>query len=96
MELHANNVGDIGRYIFAHDATRTFCRACGVALTNERQLSPPGDESVLDEQTDRLHSQGRMQYSVNLRIFPRIDMGGIRRTTRKSGGSTIYPPCVNP
>lgn len=95
--LHAPGAGSIGRYSFARGIiSKTFCRACGVPLTNELRELSAADEAALPERTARFYEYAKTHHPVNLRVFPDVDMGVLREPTRNDGANKLEPAYVNP
>ncbi|UNI17665.1 hypothetical protein JDV02_003991 [Purpureocillium takamizusanense] len=95
--LHAEGAADVGRYSFAHGIiSKTFCRACGVPLTNEWRQLGPAEEAALSEQAARFYGYARTHHPVNLRVFPGIDLAAMRAPTRNDGANGLEPAYVNP
>ncbi|PWI72180.1 mitochondrial carnitine/acylcarnitine carrier protein [Purpureocillium lilacinum] len=94
--LHAPDAGSIGRYSFARGIiSKTFCRACGVPLTNELRELSAADEAALPERTARFYEYAKTHHPVNLRVFPDVDMGVLREPTRNDGANKLEPaPCL--
>ncbi|KAJ6441156.1 glutathione-dependent formaldehyde-activating enzyme [Purpureocillium lavendulum] len=88
----------IGRYSFARGIiSKTFCRTCGVPLTNERRALSPADEAALPERTARFYAYAKTHHPVNLRAFwPAVDLAALPAPTRNDGANKIEPPYVNP
>ncbi|KAL2267746.1 hypothetical protein VTJ83DRAFT_5023 [Remersonia thermophila] len=92
--------GGIGRYHFSHHVlNKTFCAACGVCLTNEwadrgeeelRALGAPVPTPAwVAELMAPLHP-------VNLRVFPGVNLAGMKPPFRIKGATEVPPAYVNP
>ncbi|KAM4066690.1 glutathione-dependent formaldehyde-activating gfa [Hirsutella rhossiliensis] len=90
----AGDEADIGRYAFARRfLTKTFCRVCGVAMTND--ANPKQDEVPADLQAG-LAEWTTKHHPVNLRVFPDVDLARLKPAERFDGATKLPPAYVNP
>jgi hypothetical protein len=91
--LAAEDEADIGRYSFNNRIlSKTFCRRCGVLMTNEyRDLS---DEAVaaLNEGTRNWYTSAKgSSHPVNLRVLNDFDLSKVRPKVKRIDGRNIVP-----
>ncbi|RFU78542.1 glutathione-dependent formaldehyde-activating enzyme [Trichoderma arundinaceum] len=86
----------IGRYVFADGLTsKTFCRTCGVNMTNIRNELPEEEVLALSEQARQIYWRGKATYPVNARVLHGVDVGKLKKVL--FDGATLMPSTyVNP
>ncbi|OAA49624.1 glutathione-dependent formaldehyde-activating enzyme [Metarhizium rileyi] len=90
--LHAEDPSKIGRYGFSqHILLKTFCRTCGVNLSNEYNADKTEEQKAgLSEDTEKWEAYARLHHPVNLRVLPEVDI--YKMTRRYNKGFTAFPP----
>lgn len=76
---------DLGKYAFgSHMMSKTFCRVCGVNVTNDR-----GPRAVEGDWSAENHP-------VNMRVLRGVDFGALPEVQRGDGWVKLPPPYENP
>ncbi|KAK9441369.1 glutathione-dependent formaldehyde-activating enzyme [Metarhizium brunneum] len=90
--LHAEEPANIGRYAFSmHMFNKTFCKICGVNLTNEYNADQNEEQKARrPEQAEKWEAWARRHHPVNLRVLPEVDISKMSR--RYGKGYTGIPP----
>ncbi|KAG8426628.1 hypothetical protein J3459_007958 [Metarhizium acridum] len=90
--LHAEEPANIGRYAFSlHILNKTFCKICGVNLTNEYNADQTEEQKArLSEGARKWEAYARRHHPVNLRVLPEVDIYNMTRRYNK--GYTGIPP----
>lgn len=91
----AGNPEDIGAYSYArHFMDKTFCKKCGVPLTNR-------GKAVSDEDMQKLPAKERAWapkalefHPVNIRTLDGVDFGKL--TMSRAEGAKLWPDYENP
>lgn len=92
----AGNEADIGRYMFAaRIIAKTFCKHCGVVLTNAHNPLPPDEYAALPEKKRKSEAIAKAIHPVNTRVLRDVDVGRLRHF-KMDGAKLIAPPYVNP
>ncbi|POR31142.1 Centromere protein V [Tolypocladium paradoxum] len=87
----------VGRYSFARRLlSKTFCRTCGVCLTNEYRPVSEEQRAALSGQDRALEALARGHHPVNLRVLEGVDLGGMKPPRRDNGATGLPTPYVNP
>ncbi|TQN72077.1 Centromere protein V [Colletotrichum shisoi] len=86
----------IGRYAFSHRIlSKTFCKICGVPLTNQYNPLTEEERSMLTEDARHWHNVFREKHPVNARVLNGVDWRALK--TQHSDGKTQFQPgYVNP
>lgn len=86
----------IGRYTFSDGLTsKTFCRTCGVNMTNLRNQLPQDEVLALSEHARQVYWKGKASYPVNARTLHEVDVGKLKKVMFE--GATAMPSTyVNP
>ncbi|GJC94115.1 glutathione-dependent formaldehyde-activating enzyme [Colletotrichum higginsianum] len=86
----------IGRYAFSHRIlSKTFCKICGVPLTNQYNPLTEEERSMLTEDARHWHNVFREKHPVNARVLNGVDWKTLK--TQHSDGKTQFQPgYVNP
>ncbi|KID78543.1 glutathione-dependent formaldehyde-activating GFA, partial [Metarhizium brunneum ARSEF 3297] len=89
--LHAEEPANIGRYAFSmHMFNKTFCKICGVNLTNEYNADQNEEQKARrPEQAEKWEAWARRHHPVNLRVLPEVDISKMSR--RYGKGYTGIP-----
>ncbi|KAM4057893.1 glutathione-dependent formaldehyde-activating enzyme [Hirsutella rhossiliensis] len=91
----AGDDADIGRYSFArHIMSKTFCRTCGVCMTNERNALLADD--AISERDGPFKAWAETYRPVNLRVLDNVDLSGLRPAQMNDGANSLPPPYENP
>ncbi|KAL7938756.1 Mss4-like protein [Trichoderma chlorosporum] len=70
----------IGRYTFPDGLTsKTFCRTCGVNLTNPRTQLSQDKALAPSEHSRQVYSEGKEFHPVNARVLHGVDLGGLKK-----------------
>ncbi|KID92432.1 glutathione-dependent formaldehyde-activating GFA [Metarhizium guizhouense ARSEF 977] len=90
--LHAEEPANIGRYAFSmHLLNKTFCKICGVNLTNEYNADQNEEQKARQpELAKKWEAWARRHHPVNLRVLPEVDISKMSR--RYGKGYTGIPP----
>ncbi len=92
----AGDEADIGRYTFSgRIIAKTFCKHCGVVLTNAHNELSADDHAALSEKTRKFDAHHKHIHPVNTRVLKDIDVARLRYS-RLDGAISIEPPYVNP
>ncbi|KAF5502114.1 Centromere protein V [Colletotrichum aenigma] len=96
--LHATEPANIGRYSFSrHVLTKTFCKICGVCMTNEyNHLSEEERKAIGAVPADGFGERIKSGHPVNLRVLPDVDLKKMKPPVLKDGANNISPPYKNP
>ncbi|GAB1317432.1 Glutathione-dependent formaldehyde-activating enzyme [Madurella fahalii] len=96
--LFASDPSNIGRYGFArHVMNKTFCRICGVCMTNEYANLTEEKRKALGALPARGFGDSmKTRHPVNLRVFPDVDFTRLREPVHGNGATRIPPEYVNP
>lgn len=96
--LFASDPANIGRYSFArHVLNKTFCRICGVCMTNEYANLAEERRKALGAPPARGFGDAmKTRHPVNLRVFPDVDLAKLPEPEYGNGATRIPPPYVNP
>lgn len=88
---------NIGRYSFArHMLSKTFCRTCGVCLTNEYRPVSEEQRAALSGTARSIDEYVRGHHPVNVRVLAGVDLAGMKPPERGDGATGLPPPYVNP
>jgi hypothetical protein len=95
--MHAEDPSNIGRYAFSmHILNKTFCKICGVNLTNEYKPDQTEEQRAnLSEGGKRFQQFAKSHHPVNLRVLPEVDVYKMTRRYNK-GYTGIEPQYENP
>ncbi|EFY99659.1 glutathione-dependent formaldehyde-activating enzyme [Metarhizium robertsii ARSEF 23] len=95
--LHAEEPANIGRYAFSmHMFNKTFCKICGVNLTNEYNADQNEEQKARrPEHAEKWEAWARRHHPVNLRVLPEVDISKMSRRYGK-GYAGIPPLYENP
>ncbi|OLN88316.1 Centromere protein V 1 [Colletotrichum chlorophyti] len=87
---------NVGRYLFAnHIVAKTFCKTCGVPLTNMHNPLTEEERKVLPDSARVWHERSKKLHPVNVKILNGVDFKSLR--TQKLHGSAEHQPAyVNP
>ncbi|KJZ76784.1 hypothetical protein HIM_03661 [Hirsutella minnesotensis 3608] len=90
----SGNEADMGRYSFGrHMLCKTFCKTCGVCMTNGPNPQMP---EVEDNEENRATKNWLASYSpVNLRVLDGVDMSRLK-PTQVDGAGKMDPQYENP
>ncbi|GJN72613.1 glutathione-dependent formaldehyde-activating gfa [Purpureocillium lilacinum] len=96
--LFASDPANLGRYSFArHVLNKTFCRICGVCMTNEYSDLSEEERKALGALPARGFAKSmKTQHPLNLRVFPDVDLARLRAPKLNDGAKIISPRYVNP
>ncbi|POR35307.1 Glutathione-dependent formaldehyde-activating enzyme [Tolypocladium paradoxum] len=96
--LFAGDPAHLGRYSFArHVLNKTFCRICGVCMTNEYSNITDEERKALGALPARGFANSmKTQHPVNLRVFPDVDLDNLKPPKLNDGAKIISPRYVNP
>jgi hypothetical protein len=87
---------DIGRYIFSNRIiAKTFCKHCGVVMTNAHNPLPAEEYAALSERVRKTEANHRYIHPVNTRVLTDVDVKRLR-WGRLDGATMIHGPYVNP
>lgn len=93
--LHGDEA-DIGRYAFSSRViAKTFCKHCGVVMTNAHNELPPDEVAALSERKRSYYFATNPAHPVNTRVLTGIEVGKLRYRDL-DGWKDIPPPYVNP
>ncbi|KAL7951575.1 Mss4-like protein [Trichoderma barbatum] len=86
----------IGRYAFSDGLTsKTFCRTCGINMTNLRNQLSQDKVLALSEHSRQVYWGGKASHPVNARILHSVDVGKLKKVMLD--GATVMPSTyVNP
>lgn len=91
----AGDDADIGRYSFARRImNKTFCRTCGVCMTNERNAQLADD--AISEGDRPLKAWAEANHPVNLRVLDGVDLSAMKPSQMCDGANELPPPYENP
>ncbi|KAF5643515.1 glutathione-dependent formaldehyde-activating enzyme [Fusarium tjaetaba] len=95
--LH-NDSNDIGCYFFQGSTllAKTFCKMCGVQLTNKPVLQSDEAIAAMSDGDRKLYDMISPLHPVNLRVFDGIDLNEIVGKVEKLPGADRPPKYVNP
>jgi hypothetical protein len=87
---------DIGRYVFARKMmAKTFCRTCGVNLTNQPVDLPEDVVAAMSEADRAWFEGGRVRHPVNLRVLNGVDLTKLK-PMKMTQSLDMEPKYVNP
>ncbi|KAH7131238.1 glutathione-dependent formaldehyde-activating enzyme [Dactylonectria macrodidyma] len=88
---------DIGRYFFNTKVIgKTFCKKCGVQLTNEPALQSDEAVASMPETRRKVYDMVKPMHPVNIRVLEGIDLAELEDKIQKMTGTNIPPVYVNP
>jgi hypothetical protein len=97
--LAAEDEADIGRYSFnSRISSKTFCRRCGVLMTNEaRDLSAEALAALSEGTREWYNATKGSTHPVNLRVLNDFDLSKVRQKAERVDGQNVVPgEYVNP
>ncbi|PSK42025.1 hypothetical protein B9Z65_3939 [Elsinoe australis] len=96
--LYASDPATLGRYSFSrHVLNKTFCKICGVCMTNEYAHRTEQERKALGAIPARGFAQSmKTEHPLNLRVFPSVDLSRLRPTRLLKGAENISPQYVHP
>lgn len=78
MTLHGEEA-NIGRYSFGYSVeAKTFCRVCGVNLTNTRNALSDNQVSLLPTKIQEFYRMPLTEHAVNARVLDGVDIEKLR------------------
>jgi hypothetical protein len=87
---------NLGRYTFARGImAKTFCKTCGVPLTNAALDLSEDELAALSEGSRKWHARSRDYLPVNLRVLHDFNVRDVK-TEKLNGFTHIEPLYVNP
>ncbi|EHK23624.1 uncharacterized protein TRIVIDRAFT_148409, partial [Trichoderma virens Gv29-8] len=86
----------IGSYTFSDGLTsKTFCRTCGINVTNLRNQLSEDEILALSEHSRQAYWRGKESHPVNARVLHGVDVGKLKKVMFE--GATAMPSAyVNP
>ncbi|KAH8667809.1 glutathione-dependent formaldehyde-activating enzyme [Ilyonectria robusta] len=88
---------DIGRYFFGSEVIgKTFCKRCGVQLTNEPSILSDEAVAALPEARRQVYDMVKPKHPVNVRVLEGIDLNELKQKIQQLPGSARSPVYVNP
>ncbi|KAL6407092.1 glutathione-dependent formaldehyde-activating enzyme [Ilyonectria robusta] len=88
---------DIGRYFFGSEVIgKTFCKKCGVQLTNEPSILSDEAVAALPEARRQVYDMVKPKHPVNVRVLEGIDLSELKQKIQHLPGSARSPVYVNP
>ncbi|KAL0934387.1 glutathione-dependent formaldehyde-activating gfa [Colletotrichum truncatum] len=96
--LFAADPKNIGRYSFArHVLNKTFCKICGVCMTNEYNYSTDEERHALGAiPDDGFANRMKTEHPVNLRLFPDVDLSKLKPPALGDAANKVPPFYKNP
>ncbi|GKT59253.1 glutathione-dependent formaldehyde-activating enzyme [Colletotrichum tofieldiae] len=86
----------IGRYTFSHRIlAKTFCKTCGVPLTNQCNPLTEEERNALAEDARYWHNWSKDKHPVNARVLNGVDLKSLK-TLYVDGKTEHQPAYVNP
>ncbi|GJC79167.1 hypothetical protein ColLi_02005 [Colletotrichum liriopes] len=86
----------IGRYTFSHRIlAKTFCKTCGVPLTNQFNPLTEEERNALTEDARYWHNWSEDKHPVNARVLNGVDLKSLK-TLYVDGKTEHQPAYVNP
>lgn len=86
----------IGRYAFRyHILFKTFCKRCGVPMTNLHNPMTDEEQAALPERVQFWHNLSKSKYPVNIRVLDGIDLKSLK-PQQIDGKTEHQPEYVNP
>ncbi|KAH7021568.1 glutathione-dependent formaldehyde-activating enzyme [Microdochium trichocladiopsis] len=93
--LHGNGE-DIGRYLCSRRVmAKTFCKTCGVPLTNMPVELPEEERQALSDEDQKGYAMIKLMHPVNVRVLEGIDLKKLK-IMRLTAGLDLQPVYVNP
>ncbi|KAF6842109.1 glutathione-dependent formaldehyde-activating enzyme [Colletotrichum plurivorum] len=81
----------IGRYAFQnHMLFKTFCKRCGVPMTNLHNPMTDEEEAALPEKVQYWYNLSKQKHPVNVRVLHGVDLESLK--TQKVDGKTEHQP----
>lgn len=69
----------LGRYSFGHRIeAKTFCRTCGIPLTNTVNPLSVEEVEVLSEYGKKIHAMTGNEHAVNVRVLDGVELRKLR------------------
>lgn len=95
MVLHGKE-DDVGRYLCGRRVVaKTFCRVCGVPLTNKPVQLPEGQVMGLTDEERKGYEMIKLTHPVNVRVLENIHLTKLD-VMRLTAGRDLPPTYVNP
>ncbi|OHW91626.1 glutathione-dependent formaldehyde-activating enzyme [Colletotrichum incanum] len=86
----------IGRYTFSHRIlAKTFCKTCGVPLTNQFNPLTEEEQNALTENARYWHNWSKDKHPVNARVLNGVDLKSLK-ILHVDGKTEYQPAYVNP
>ena len=89
---------NLGAYRFGNGhLEKTFCKICGVSLTNE--AAPLSDKELADLPRDSLrewHKRFQAEWGLNIRALNDFDLGSIKDPWKHTRGPEMEPRYIYP
>ncbi|OHE90728.1 glutathione-dependent formaldehyde-activating enzyme [Colletotrichum orchidophilum] len=86
----------IGRYIFGHHIlAKTFCKTCGVSITNQSNTLTDEEQSALVERAQFWYKWSKTLHPVNVRVLDGVDLKSLK-VLQVDGKTEHQPGYVNP
>ncbi|GKT48667.1 centromere protein V [Colletotrichum spaethianum] len=87
---------NIGRYTFSHRIlAKTFCKTCGVPLTNQFNPLTEEEYNALTEKAQFWHKWSKDKHPVNVRVLHGVDLKSLK-IHHVDGKTEHQPGYVNP
>ncbi|KAG7040154.1 glutathione-dependent formaldehyde-activating enzyme [Colletotrichum scovillei] len=84
---------DIGRYKFSHHILwKSFCKICGVFLTNNHNILTKEEHDALSENAKFWHNKSKGGTPVNVRVLDGIELEHLRQISVKFDGKNVHQP----
>ncbi|KAM5352930.1 hypothetical protein ACJ41O_005652 [Fusarium nematophilum] len=89
---------DIGRYFFKDPAllSKSFCKKCGVQLTNEPSLQSEEAVAAMSDDVKKVYEFLKSWHPVNLRVLDGVDLAALADKIQKLPGADRPPKYQNP
>lgn len=86
----------MGKYVFGSGMlSKTFCKTCGVPMTNDTNEMSPEAVAALPETGREFYARQKLIRAVNARVLSGLDLSQI--PVQRFDGATIIPqPYHNP
>lgn len=95
VALHGDDK-DIGRYVFGKRImSKTFCKTCGVQLTNEPRDLSDEEVAALSDDSRAWYEGSQVRHPVNLRVLNGVDLKKLT-PMKLTQGAELEPKYVNP